>query len=293
MIFGTPDLKKQALAAAAALEGRVGGVQSGITTYFDVLLQRILDGLFASEDVHRWDVMRQAPAGSEGAARIADLRWFKDFIDGKGHERFVAYGDRREEEYVRRETEIGSLELYMSQGTTECLTWKGYPLFKCAYDFALMPMLIAELRPATVFEIGSGNGSSARWLADLLRVHDNAAPVYSVDTRAVTERVAGVTFLAGNSASPASLFDAALLTRAAHPWLVVEDAHVNVEGVLAFLDQWLTAGDYVVVEDSRVNVGELEGFFEAHGERYRVDTHYTDFFGRNATSASNSIIRRM
>jgi hypothetical protein len=34
-------------------------------------------------------------------------------------------------------------------------------------------------------------------------------------------------------------------------------------------------------------------FLDAHAGRYAVDTRYTDFFGRNATSAPNSIFRRM
>ena len=46
----------------------------------------------------------------------------------------------------------------MSQGTAACLTWKGAPLFKSVFDFAILPMLLWELKPATVFEIGLRHG---------------------------------------------------------------------------------------------------------------------------------------
>jgi cephalosporin hydroxylase len=59
--------------------------------------------------------------------------------------------------------------MLMSQGTTACLEWKGKPLFKTVFDYAMLPMLLWELKPATVFEIGSGAGASAIWMADTMK----------------------------------------------------------------------------------------------------------------------------
>jgi cephalosporin hydroxylase len=183
--------------------------------------------------------------------------------------------------------------MLMSQGTTACLEWKGKPLFKTAFDYAMLPMLLGELKPATVFEIGSGAGASARWMADTLRGLGQAGRIYSVDIKAVTESYDGVQFLVGDCRSPATLFDHDLLRSAARPWLVLEDAHVNVHDVLAHMDGFLAPGDYLFVEDSRIKTQDLVRFLASRQQHYQVDTRYTDFFGRNATCAANSIFKRV
>jgi cephalosporin hydroxylase len=83
-----------------------------------------------------------------------------------------------------------------------------------------------------------------------------------------------------------------LLRSAPRPWLVLEDAHINVHDVLAHMDGFLAQGDYLFVEDSRIKARELAAFLAQREQRYTVDTRYTDFFGRNATCAANSIFVR-
>jgi cephalosporin hydroxylase len=181
----------------------------------------------------------------------------------------------------------------MSQGTAACLTWKGSPLFKSVFDFAILPMLLWELRPATVFEIGSGTGASARWIADILDSFGLESQVYSTDIRPVSEPYAGVTFLTGDSRSPTTLFGADLLRSAPRPYVVIEDAHLNAHDVFLYLDDFLNKGDYLFIEDSYKKADALNGFLAERPHRYVVDTRYTDFFGRNATSAVNSILVRI
>jgi hypothetical protein len=74
-----------------------------------------------------------------------------------------------------------------------------------------------------------------------------------------------------------------------HPWLVVEDAHHNVEPVLSHFHSGLKKGDCVYVEDSEIKRGDIRRFLSKHPGCYLVDTKYTDFFGRNATCALDSI----
>ena len=44
-------------------------------------------------------------------------------------------------------------------------TYKGIPTFKNPFDWALYPILLWEVRPKTIIEIGSNQGGSAAWLA--------------------------------------------------------------------------------------------------------------------------------
>ena len=51
----------------------------------------------------------------------------------------------------------------LSQGTHGLFTWKNHTIFKSVYDLAIYSMLIEELKPDVIIEIGSGKGGSAVW----------------------------------------------------------------------------------------------------------------------------------
>ncbi len=288
-----PNLQEAALAAHRALGRRVAERQGGVPTFFDNFLDALLRRLVASGPLHGWDPRRPAPPGSEHAQRVAELVWLEAFLRRQGQGRFVSYRTRRAEDRAGPASEIAGRALIMSQGTTACLTWQGRPLFKTAYDFALVPMLLAELRPRTVLEIGSGTGASARWMADMMRASDLDGVVHSVDVNPVAETYPRVQFRAGDCRVPETLFDIELLRQAPHPWLVSEDAHVNVHDVLARMSDFLVPGDYLIVEDSAGKRDDLDRFMTTRDDQYRVDTQYTDFFGRNATCAENAIFVRV
>jgi len=301
MTFTPAELKRAAAAERSAIESRVNGPQGGVPTYFDVFLCTFLDRLTAAESQHGWNpnpdpaaprwnpFRRRRPAVNP--KDIAELRWLVDYLGARSQERLVPYQPRHGR--GQGQSDIRSPERMMSQGKMECLTWKGKPLFKTAYDFAILPMLIWELKPATVFELGSGTGASACWMADVLEGFKLDTWVHSADLNPVDMRHPKVRFVAGDCMSPETLFGAELLSSAPHPFLIVEDAHKNVREVLLYLDRFLTKGDYLIVEDSLKKHEELNAFLSERPGRYRVDTRYTDFFGRNATSAIDSIFVRV
>jgi cephalosporin hydroxylase len=292
MTSATRTLKEQACAAQAEIASRVAGPQGGVPTFFDNFLNGVVTRLKSNEALHGWNVKQQALPTTHTAQVIGELQWLAKFLESKKRGRLVPYADRRKEDETGRPCDIGPLELLMSQGTATCLEWNGRPLFKTVFDFAIVPMLLSELKPATIFEIGSGTGTSARWMADLMTSFGSDTQIHSVDIKPVAEAYSGVHFRAGDCKSPASLFDSDLLRGAPHPFLVIEDAHINVHDVLMHIDGFLTKGDYLFVEDSRDKTGDLERFTSARANRYKVDTRYTDFFGRNATCAANSIFVR-
>jgi cephalosporin hydroxylase len=293
MVSPAHELRAAAIKAQVDMAARVTGPQGGVATFFDNFFGNLLYRLMDTEAEHGWEAQRDAPPATAQAKVTAELRWLSRFLEIRGRGRYVSYQDRLQEEQTGASCDIGYLEMLMSQGTTACLEWKGKPLFKTAFDYAMLPMLLGELKPATVFEIGSGAGASARWMADTLRGLGQAGRIYSVDIKAVTESYDGVQFLVGDCRSPATLFDHDLLRSAPKPWLILEDAHVNVHDVLAHMDSFLALGDYLFVEDSRIKTQDLVRFLASRQQHYQVDTRYTDFFGRNATCAANSIFKRV
>lgn len=174
------------------------------------------------------------------------------------------------------------------------ISWRGVPMRKNPWDITLYPMMIWELQPRTIIELGAAEGASALWLADM-------ATSFHLNTRIITvdinldllhvkdPRIEYVQF---------DLFDIGLepfpvvLSELPHPWLLIEDTHKNLVRVLEHFDGHVIRGDYVIVEDTihLPLLDTLGQFMQQHGSRYRVDTHYVDNFGYNNTWNWNSIL---
>jgi cephalosporin hydroxylase len=176
-------------------------------------------------------------------------------------------------------------------------TWRGAAILKSAYELAIYPMLLAELRPASVIELGAGPGGSGAFFADQARALGLSTRVASFDIFDKREmQHSAVEFHLQDVRKRDGL--ARILRDLPKPWLVVEDCHAETYETLVSLDALLAAGDYIVVEDAGPFSGPskraaMQRFAEAHGNNYRVDTRYTDFFGRNVTSAVDSVFKRV
>lgn len=175
--------------------------------------------------------------------------------------------------------------------------WKGVLHMKDPFSLATYPLVIQELQPRAVVEIGSYHGGSALWMADLLDLFGLAGtPVHSFDVNPgqVVVDDPRIRFHHADSNRTES-FDADLLASLPHPWLLIEDAHVNVYELLGFLDRFLVPGDYVIVEDTQWPefYSDLKRFLLDRGGRYLVDTRYADLFGYNVTWHMNGYVRKM
>ena len=198
--------------------------------------------------------------------------------------RFVPFHDRPNTSHIHMDNFL------MSQGVKDCNSWKGIALGKSVYDFTLIPMIIWENKPVTILEIGSGEGASAIWMADLCKTYNLPTKVYSVDINSPDVSYDGVTFLSGDirnipHISDNTLFDVRTLP---HPWLIVEDAHVAVNEVMRYFAMHMHKGDYIIIEDSR---SKMQSKLDVP-DTLLVDTYYCDYFGRNATSSVNTILRK-
>jgi cephalosporin hydroxylase len=174
------------------------------------------------------------------------------------------------------------------------MSWRGVEMRKDPWDITLYPMLVWELQPRTIIELGAYAGGSALWLAD-------AATSFGLDARVITvdinlsqlqtkdpriEYVQFDMFKIAYIPFPVELADLP------HPWLLIEDTHKNIVPVLKHFDRHIIRGDYVIVEDTchLPTLDTLEEFMRDHGSRYRVDTNYVDNFGYNSTWNWNSIL---
>jgi len=292
-------LKASTLKYARQLRSRVEGEQGGLPSIFDSWFTRVVTQFMRFDPARSWeDSVREEAlrAPTQAQSLQWDLMRLRLFLDRWEQGRFVEFAQRERSGvhyHPRFGTEFGVDVLLTCQGAPALMRWRGLPLMKNAFDFALYPMLLAELRPVTIFEVGSGQGASATWFADSLATLGVSSRVHSTDLNKVEIEHPCVTFYQGDCSDPERLFDTELLRTAPHPWLVVEDAHQNVAGVLDHFHKFLVPGDYLVVEDSDVKRDALRQFLGAYPGNYLVDTQFTDFFGRNATCAADSIFARI
>ena len=185
---------------------------------------------------------------------------------------------------------------------------RGVPMIKDPFDVALYPLLIWNLKPRTIIEIGSKEGGSALWLADLCTTYEIDAQVYSIDIVPVTEvSHPRVTFLEGNGRALRETLNSQLLARLPRPWLVIDDAdhaYETTHHILEFFHPHLRADEYIVVEDGIIsdytrdlgyNSGPhraLKEFLANHPDDYVIDGSYCDFFGYNLTWNTNGYLKK-
>jgi cephalosporin hydroxylase len=273
-------------------------VQGDVFTFHDPTIQGALTVLLQNMDSIPWDsdledilqLLEQFTARENIEAFISHMvNWY--------YGRFVDYDTRTKPgtndpnlDFLRRPEHDKNFS--MSQGRFDCLTWKDTILFKTVFDLAIYQMMMWELKPKTIIEIGSGTGGSAIWMSDLLTAYNMECRIISVDIIPPAIQYKNVTFLKGDSYEIGTALDAQMLSQLPHPWLVIEDAHVNVQGVLNYMHQFLKQGDYLNVEDSESKQEDIAAFLEDKKGSYMVDTLYCDFFGRNLTCSWDSIFRR-
>ncbi len=200
------------------------------------------------------------------------------------------------------------LLMAIQRGTMD-YRYRHRPMLKNPFDLALYPLLLAQLRPRTIIEIGSFRGGSALWFADTARNLGLKAHIHSVDVAPVTDLVdPDISFYKGSGRALAETFSDAMLGQLPRPWLVIEDADHQYQTTIAalrFFDRWLVAGDYVVIEDGILTamgaadaydggpLRAIDDFLADGSDHYVVDRSYCDYFGENVTWNVNGFLKRL
>jgi cephalosporin hydroxylase len=190
-------------------------------------------------------------------------------------------------------------------------TYRGVECQKNPFDLAIYTMLIGRLQPRTVLEIGTFNGGSALWFADMLDAHRiTGSRVVTLDIDPhVAEPDPRVTYVTGSALALDQALSPELLAQLPRPWLAIDDGgHTEelVSAAIEWLHPHLQSGDYLVVEDGNLrhfsdpfydyfNDGPnraLVSFLEKHGADYEIDQELCDWFGYNVTWNLNGWLRR-
>lgn len=185
-------------------------------------------------------------------------------------------------------SELDPRQLLYSQGAGEVFRWRGVQCFKTVFDLGIFALLIDELKPKTIIELGAGCGGSAMLMADLSTVAGVMTRIHAVDLKAPqAEAHAAVIF---HEADCIDWLRANCDKDFPGPRLIIEDFHGALDDAGPMMTRMLRTGDYLVIEDSIPKQDALRAL--ASSGDYLVDTRLTDFFGINCSSAVNGILVR-
>jgi cephalosporin hydroxylase len=185
-------------------------------------------------------------------------------------------------------------------------TYRGIPALKCPFDYVLYQMIIYEVNPDLVIEIGTNDGGSTLYIADLLR-NLGKGMVHSIDisNKPLNDNLHQYTNikLFTNGWENYDLAEVNQVQKI----IVIEDSAHTYENTLQVLRKFapiVSKNSYFIVEDGIVdelnmakdyNGGPLAAIktFLNENEHFVIDRKWCDFYGTNATFNVNGYLRKV
>jgi cephalosporin hydroxylase len=185
------------------------------------------------------------------------------------------------------------------------VTYKGVNAIKCPFDYVILQMIISEIKPDLIIEIGTNQGGTALYMADLLTVNNINGQIHSIDINDnaldnIKSNPKIKLFTEGWESYDLSI------TKNFNTIMVIEDAAHTYECTIGAIEKFakvVSVGSYLIVEDGIVdnlnmnyfNGGPLKAlreFLPKHDE-FIVDRKWCDLFGKNATFNVNGYLKKI
>lgn len=186
------------------------------------------------------------------------------------------------------------------------VTYKGIKTMRCPFDYVMYQMIIGEVMPDLIIEIGSYDGGGAIYLSDLQKVYKINGEIHTIDINDNAKKnIIGydnIKFF-GNGSENYDLE----LTKKFKKILVIEDAAHTYECSKSALERFapvVSIGSYLIIEDGIVNelgiekqygggpLKAIREFLPMHKE-FIVDRKWCDLFGKNATFNVNGYLKKI
>jgi cephalosporin hydroxylase len=186
------------------------------------------------------------------------------------------------------------------------VTYRGIKAIRCPFDYVIYQMIVNEVKPDLIIEIGTSEGGSAIYLADLMDASDIQGEIHSIDITSKAEQNVKINSRIKLFTNGWENYDINLATKF-KTILIIEDAAHTYEctiGALEKFNKLVSLGSYLIVEDGIIddlgmskefNGGPLRAikeFLPKHPE-FIIDRKWCDMFGRNATFNVNGYLKRV
>jgi cephalosporin hydroxylase len=185
------------------------------------------------------------------------------------------------------------------------VTYRGIKAIRCPFDYLMYQMIICEVNPDLVIEIGTRKGGGAYYIADLLECLGKGI-VHTIDivdeVEPVVKKHKRIKFFTEGWKH----YDLDL-TKGFEKILVIEDAshmYSDTIGVLNKFHKIVSIDSYFIIEDGIINelglekkydggpLRALREFLPNHPE-YIVDRNWCNMFGKNATFNVNGYLKKI
>jgi cephalosporin hydroxylase len=186
------------------------------------------------------------------------------------------------------------------------ILYRGVKSLKCPFDYVMYQMIINEIKPDLIIEIGSFYGGNTLYLADLLNIL-NKGEVHTIDIEnyitsdLITEHPRIKRFLGGYKNYDLNL------TKDFQTILVIDDGSHQYQDVLNAFEKFqnvVSLNSYYIIEDGVLselgyskshNGGPLKAIDEimVDNTNYYIDRKWCDFFGENATFNPNGFLKKI
>lgn len=185
------------------------------------------------------------------------------------------------------------------------VTYKGIKAIRCPFDYVIYQMIINEIKPDLVIEIGTNIGGGALYIADLLDSNGNGI-LHTIDIVDIVEPKVKEHNRIKFFTKGWEDYDLEL-TKGFDKILIIEDAshlYKDTIGILNKFHQTVSVDSYFIIEDGIINELGLEKSYEGgplkaireflpnHPE-FIVDRKWCDMFGKNATFNVNGYLKRV
>lgn len=185
------------------------------------------------------------------------------------------------------------------------VTYKGVPCIKCPFDYVIYQMILDEVNPDLIIEIGTNKGGSTLYLADLLELNGKGI-LHSIDIKDECGDLV-------KNHPRIKLFKEGWieydlgLAREFDKVLIIEDSSHEYKNTLDVMNKFwplVSIDSYFIIEDGIINdLGRINQYqggpvkaikeFLPKNDSFQLDTKWLNFFGESATFNTLGYLKRI
>lgn len=186
------------------------------------------------------------------------------------------------------------------------VTYRGIKTIKCPFDYVIYQMLLFDIKPDLIIEIGTNHGGAALYMANMLDIIGEGE-IHTIDIKEyeindlVKDHPRIKRFLGGYENYDLNL------AKGFNKVMVIDDGSHTYGDVMSSLEMFkdiVSVGSYFIVEDGALdkiglgpqyNGGPNKAIFEFLNDNpnYAIDKNLCNFFGINATFNTNGYLKKI